>query len=899
MNMELNNLLQTFMKEHTTLYGKWHDFHKETCEYMINIYKSLQNGKSLEDSILLNKDDNLGINDLESFYDHFWKKTSNGISNIGQGFFSSKDYILIKKYKYNNCSFLQLNEAIILDPENEYEKTIEWFSKCKEECGTKLYKASINRFFSALLPEKLTTIANDSCLNMIIERLGLEITEKNWIERNKELIALLPEPDDNFDIYSRGEFFWYYYENIMDTEKKSNGVELESYYKEIAEKIISTACNWNNVEVKETPQYLALKTQAGNFCEVHTGLKKVDLNLSDIFNEIPSDTTAKTGLLYKRVPDSHQWTLNTIVTITKKEQVDEAIKLLELSMKFVDSKVKQKNGNVSNNNNSKSIIEQGLEQFSKFVRSRGFNFDDELLANYMFSLKSKPFVILSGISGTGKTKIAQLFAEFMCPDEIIEDIEAPEEDEFIYKVYKYFIKYSRIVLPNKIADLIITPISENNKEINVKVDNIKGKCWFGYANNQNKAKQILFSGEIAKYIKNNIKVDDYLKIYIENANDTETIVFEKINPEKKVITKKSNRYCFLSVRPDWNDNRSLLGFYNLITETYQPTELLKLILRAIGDKNNPYFVILDEMNLAKVEHYFSDFLSCLESRRINEKDCIISEKIILHDSEDELKFTDEDGKEYVVPKRIEIPLNIYFTGTINVDETTYMFSPKVLDRANVIEFNEVDMEDYRNKIFHDEIRLNEISINKADKVFINYFTDNGHYCKRLIQKAFNQGIEEYYNTLMKLNGILLDYHMHFGYRVIDEIMMYLSYGYEFYKDAPVIDIDLQILQKVLPKIHGNRKQLEILLARLLRFCFNADYKNIDKVLTSEEKKIAFTFDYKQQINEQYGVDENSLPNDVEFDFISEEAESIFPRTAKKICRMIDILDKQGYTSFIE
>ena len=811
MDMEFNNLLQTYMKEHATLYSKWHDFHKETCEYMVKIFRSLQNGKSLEDSILLNEDANLKINDLESFYDHFWKKTSNGISNIGQGFFSTKDYLQIKKYKYKNCSFLQLNEDIILDPENEYEKTIEWFSKCKKECGTKLYKASINRFFSALLPEKLTTIANDSCLYVIIERLGLEISEKNWIEKNKDLIALLPEPDDKFDIYSRGEFFWYYYENIKEIEKNFNEVELESYYKEIAEKIISTACNWNNVEVIETSQHLALKTQSGYFCEVHTGLKKVDLYLSDIFNEIPSVTTAKTGLLYKKVLDS-QSTLNTLVTITKKEQIDEAIKLLELSLNYISSKVKYEIG-IASNYTSKLIIEQGLEQFSMYVRSRGFNFDDELLANYMFSLKSKPFVILSGISGTGKTKIAQLFAEFMCPDEIIEDFEAPEEDEFIYKVYKYFIKYSRIVLPNKIADLIITPISENNKEINVKVDKIKGKCWFGYANNQNKAKQILFSGEISKYIKNNIKVDDYLKIYIDNANDIETIVFEKIKPEKKVITKKGNRYCFLSVRPDWNDNRSLLGFYNLITETYHPTELLKLMLRAIGDKNSPHFVILDEMNLAKVEHYFSDFLSCLESRRVNEKDCIISEKKILHDSEIELKFTDEDGKEYVIPKRIEIPLNMYFTGTINVDETTYMFSPKVLDRANVIEFNEVDMEVYRDRIFHDEIRLNEILLSKADKVFIDYFTDSGNYCKRLIQKSFNQGIEDYYNILMKLNGILINYHMHFGYRVIDEIMMYLSYGYEFCKDAPLIDIDLQILQVLLPLKLAVRVAMHLLTDR--------------------------------------------------------------------------------------
>lgn len=548
------------------------------------------------------------------------------------------------------------------------------------------------------------------------------------------------------------------------------------------------------------------------------------------------------------------------------------------------------------------IIEKGLSDFHNFVKRRGFNFSEELLTNYIYSLKTKPFVILSGISGTGKTKIAQLFAEFMCPDEEIEVVEevSQSDDAFIYEVRQYFIKYTRIVLQNKIADLLQTSLNDGNTEINVRFDGILGKCWLGYANSKNRAKQILFRGEIGKYVKSQIKVGDILKIYIENNDDEETIVFEKVTAEKKKIKKQSKRYSFISVRPDWTDNRNMLGYYNPITETYQPTELLKLMLRASQDPFNPYFVILDEMNLAKVEHYFSDFLSCLESRRFIGDGKVRGEELILHDAVEELTYIDENGKEYIIPKRLEVPLNIYFTGTVNVDETTYMFSPKVLDRANVIEFNELDMDSYQKVIFNMESSDDASEYTKtADISFIDYFTDNGRNCIRLLQKKFNPGIIQYYKKLKELNNILEDYHLHFGYRVIDEIMMYLTYGYEYNQKGILIDMDLQILQKVLPKLYGNRKQLEIPLARLLRFCFNTEVIPSSTALTVEEKKYISQCDFKAIAELQYFDDNKTTLSDLKSSYIGEELLPLFPRSARKLYRMIVMLERQGYTSFIE
>lgn len=667
---KINEILALYKVESES-YRQWHDLHKKTCDYMAKIHNSLENGKSLDESIQINGDNDLGITDLDSFYNHYWKKKSNGISNIGHGFFNNKDYSAILRFSYKNRDFKQLNIDIILDPENEYEKTIEWFQKCKEVNKTKMYKASINRFFAAVDPYKVSTVVDENCVNSVMNDLDMDMEDKNWFVKNTELMSMLPEPDDEFDVYYRGEFFWYYYEQIKN----------------------------NRIDTLLLP---------------------------------PSRTS-----------------LNGIIDENGFNEFDQ------------------------------TIIENDLERFGKFVSGKGFNFSEELLNNYIFSLKTKPFVILSGISGTGKTKIAQLFVEFMS--------------------------------------------------------------------------------------------------HGGTSNDS--------------------RCCFISVRPDWNDNRGLLGFYNPITEHYQPTELLKLLLRAARDNKNPYFVILDEMNLAKVEYYFSDFLSCMESRRMGNDGLIHSESIILHDCNNILSFKDADGFEYMIPKRLEIPLNVYFTGTINVDESTYMFSPKVLDRANVIEFNDVDMESYRVKIFGNN-RTYKKDVLKADKEFVKYFTDNGRFSTRLIRKAFKPEVDLCYERLMTLNSILLDYHMHFGFRVIDEILMYLSYSYEYYKDTPWSDYDIQLLQKVLPKLHGNRKQLEVPLARLMRYCFNADH-NDKTPLSADERHAVFEYDYSGRIKEQSETAIIVLPDTIGTGSISTEATAIFPRTAAKLCRMIDILDKQGYTSFIE
>ena len=121
---------------------------------------------------------------------------------------------------------------------------------------------------------------------------------------------------------------------------------------------------------------------------------------------------------------------------------------------------------------------------------------------------------------------------------------------------------------------------------------------------------------------------------------------------------REKRKAFIPVRPDWMDNKGLLGFYNILDQKYHPTPLLDLLLDAGEDPQKPYFVILDEMNLAKVEYYFSDFLSVMESRT---EDNPQGEKIHLHSL---TEARTPDGSE--IPNRIHIPENIFFTGTVKI-----------------------------------------------------------------------------------------------------------------------------------------------------------------------------------------------------------------------------------------
>jgi 5-methylcytosine-specific restriction protein B len=135
------------------------------------------------------------------------------------------------------------------------------------------------------------------------------------------------------------------------------------------------------------------------------------------------------------------------------------------------------------------------------------------------------------------------------------------------------------------------------------------------------------------------------------------------------IAESDTQYRVVAVGADWTTNENLLGYQDALRpEIYRKPNngALDLILRARDDAARPYFLILDEMNLSHVERYFADTLSAIES----------GEPIALHSATEDL--SGGDGDTLPVPPRLTLPKNLFIVGTVNVDETTYMFSPKVL-----------------------------------------------------------------------------------------------------------------------------------------------------------------------------------------------------------------------------
>ncbi|RZK10865.1 MAG: DUF3578 domain-containing protein [Flavobacterium sp.] len=321
----------------------------------------------------------------------------------------------------------------------------------------------------------------------------------------------------------------------------------------------------------------------------------------------------------------------------------------------------------------------------------------------------------------------------------------------------------------------------------------------------------------------------------------------------KWISKSNEQYCLVPVGADWTNKEPLLGFPNSLTsnEYIKPDNgVLDLIINASLDKQKPYFLILDEMNLSHVERYFADFLSLMES----------NELLTLYKGE----------KRRGVPSDIPWPQNLFIIGTVNVDETTYMFSPKVLDRANVIEFR-VSEEEMRQFLLEPEI-INVENISGAGSAmgesFLRIALSQSYTVSDL--HMFSQTLLVFFREL-KISGA------EFGFRTASEILRLASIASSLNSNwtANVI-LDVAIIQKLLPKLHGSRSKIAGPLTSLAKLCVangESDYSGKDE----EFRKI----------------------------FFQESIEPVFAKKVvyalsfKKIARMYKNAIDNGYTSYAE
>ncbi len=315
------------------------------------------------------------------------------------------------------------------------------------------------------------------------------------------------------------------------------------------------------------------------------------------------------------------------------------------------------------------------------------------------------------------------------------------------------------------------------------------------------------------------------------------------------ICEDDTQYCIVPVGADWTNREPLLGYVNALdnTEYILPENgALQLLISANENQEKPYFLILDEMNLSHVERYFADFLSVMESK----------DKFKLH--------SDTENEKSGVPYELSWPKNLFVVGTVNIDETTYMFSPKVLDRANVIEFrvNEKEIKEFLdtpNEIDLTQLEFMGVSMGAS---FIE-IAKNKEF-ESIDTKTLNETLVNFFTELKKTGA-------EFGYRTGMEI-------HRLYQQVTVINsglnekdkIDIAVMQKLLPKLHGSRRKLCPILEVLANLCVKETI-NVKKDFLESKEELVF----------------------------KENEDVLYPLSLEKITRMYKGAIDNGFASYAE
>lgn len=259
--------------------------------------------------------------------------------------------------------------------------------------------------------------------------------------------------------------------------------------------------------------------------------------------------------------------------------------------------------------------------------------------------------------------------------------------------------------------------------------------------------------------------------------------WEEGTDEYKV--QKPKNFQMVQVKPNWHDSSDLIGYVSRVSgkAEYVAGEFLKFIAKAWEDTETPYFLCLDEMNLAPVEQYFAEYLSVIESRKSHEDGTVTTDPV-LEKADEEWYFnltasltSDEDIRKQFNEEGISIPQNLIVVGTVNMDETTFSFSRKVLDRAMTIEMNEVDLHGGLTKRHESIGKLSNAELVGSAVEGVDVYNDYTDVCDIAL------------GYLQKVNDVLEGTPFKVAYRTRNEFLLYVVNNLPYCKDENGNDLE--------------------------------------------------------------------------------------------------------------
>lgn len=290
---------------------------------------------------------------------------------------------------------------------------------------------------------------------------------------------------------------------------------------------------------------------------------------------------------------------------------------------------------------------------------------------------------------------------------------------------------------------------------------------------------------------------------------------EYANEEDRWKDNRPDNFQLIQVKPNWHNSMDVVGFLSNIPEPhYVFTDFVRFIVKAWQHPETPYFLCLDEMNLAPVEEYFAEFLSAIESRAWDEDGNYTTDPIISPFKDYGMKVCEAMLKELLGEahhteanplaiqfenKGLTLPPNLMVMGTVNMDETTFSFSRKVLDRAMSVEMNEVNYDDFKEgktELMPLLTDYNDLLVNRPQKA------------QEVQEEIDSQKVIDY---LKAVNELLDGTPFKLGYRAANEAILYVAASQEFAKEAFSIEtaMDEFTLMKILSRIEGDDSRLAI------------------------------------------------------------------------------------------